>query len=64
MAQENQTVGDSELGVEEWRNLHDEELQLYFSPISIRVINKTEWNETWRTCGTYTVHTAFWWWRT
>jgi len=29
----------------EWRQLHDEELHSYFSPIIIQVINKTEWNE-------------------
>jgi hypothetical protein len=48
----------------EWRQLHDEELHSYFSPIIIQVINKIEWNEMSRNVIPMEVHTAFWWWKT
>jgi hypothetical protein len=48
----------------EWRQLHDEELHSYFSPIIIKVINKIEWNETSRHVVCMEVRTAFWWWKT
>jgi hypothetical protein len=49
---------------EEWRQLHDEELHLYFSPIVIQVINKIKRQEISRHMVRKEVHTAFWWWKT